>query len=109
MVQDKDAFAHETVTHPALQDSFAIAPDVYEQLFDGHIDGSLFNRWLRHRESWPLDIVGGPGSGKVGSFWLCTLVHVMFNADGTFRPHLRLCQPSVSASPGHQSINITAI
>ena len=71
MAHDRDAFAHDTTKHPALQDSFAISPDIYEQLFDGHIYGSLFTRWLRHKELWPLDIVGGPGAGKVSFFCIC--------------------------------------
>lgn len=64
--EDGDVFAHDATSHPALQNSFAIAPDIYPRLFDGYIDGSLFKRWLRHKELWSLDIVGGPGAGKVG-------------------------------------------
>lgn len=65
MSKDMGVFAADAIAHPALQESCALVPDIYESLFDGHMNGDLFSRWVKHKETWPLDLVGGPGAGKV--------------------------------------------
>jgi hypothetical protein len=60
-----DAFAQGATAHPAVRESFGVASDIYERLFDEFFHGALFNRWIKHKDLWQLHVVGGPGAGKV--------------------------------------------
>ena len=62
---DGDVFARDMVVHSAIQESFPIASDIYERLFDGILDSELFTEWRHCKDYWQLHVVGGPGAGKV--------------------------------------------
>lgn len=62
---DGDIFARHMIVHTAIQESFPITSDVYEQIFDDILVSDLFIEWLQCKDHWQLNLVGGPGSGKV--------------------------------------------
>ena len=62
---DGDVFARDMVVHTAIQGSFTITSDIYEQLFDSILASELFTEWLQCKDNWQLHVVGGPGAGKV--------------------------------------------
>lgn len=62
---DGDVFARDMVVHTAIQESFPITSDIYEQLFDSLLGSELFTEWLQCKDHWQLHVVGGPGAGKV--------------------------------------------
>ena len=62
---DDDVFARDMVVHAAIQESFPITADIYEQLFDSILASELFVEWLQCDDHWQLHVVGGPGAGKV--------------------------------------------
>ena len=52
-------------THLALDESHALASDVYPRLFDWFFSSEEFNRWCTGRSTWRrLHCSGGPGCGK---------------------------------------------
>ncbi|KAJ6278922.1 hypothetical protein J3E71DRAFT_402057 [Bipolaris maydis] len=61
---DGDVFARDMVVHTAIQESFPITSDIYEQLFDSLLGSELFTEWLQCKDHWQLHVVGGPGAGK---------------------------------------------
>jgi len=62
---DGDVFARDMVVHTAIQESFPIASDIYERLFDGILDSELLTEWRHCKDYWQLHVVGEPGAGKV--------------------------------------------
>lgn len=48
-----------------ISQQYKIGPDISEQLFDNILTGEIFQAWKTKENTWPLYIVGGPGSGKV--------------------------------------------
>lgn len=62
---DGDVFARDMLVHTAIQESFPIASDIYERLFDSILGSELFEEWLQCKDHWQLHVVGGPGAGKV--------------------------------------------
>lgn len=62
--EDGDVFAQDATVHPAFRQSLAVASDIYERLFDEFYKGQLFARWVHYKDSWQLNVVGGPGAGK---------------------------------------------
>jgi len=65
---DGDVFARDMVVHAAIQESFPIASDIYERLFDSILGSELFEEWLQCKDHWQLHVVGGPGAGKVSLY-----------------------------------------
>ena len=75
--EEADAFAQTAIAHPALRESWGVASDIYERLFDQSLLGPLFNRWTQQKDLWQLHVVGGPGAGKVSLLWRNTPTKVL--------------------------------
>ncbi|KAF7532384.1 hypothetical protein G7054_g7999 [Neopestalotiopsis clavispora] len=49
---------------PNISQQYEVGPDISEQLFDNILNEEVLRAWKLKENSWPLYIVGGPGSGK---------------------------------------------
>ncbi|KAF2703362.1 hypothetical protein K504DRAFT_418304 [Pleomassaria siparia CBS 279.74] len=96
--EDGDVFAQDSIVHPAIQDNFAIPPDIFTKLFDGFFNHPLFNRWLKYQEHWPLDIVGGPGAGKT-TFAALAAERIRDYSQSPHHHHSYLATVFISAGP----------